>query len=158
MQMLERFAAVIEAGTQRLATISIADAGQRPQADAWSKKEELGHLIDSAVNNYARVIRVQHEASPALPGYAQDTWVERGGYQDRDWKELIALWSALNAQMLHASQRVTAGAMARQCTIGTSQPMTLGFVIEDYVDHMVHHLSHIGIAVTEFRRAESAYA
>jgi hypothetical protein len=37
-------------------------------------------------------------------------------------------------------------------------PMTLEFVIEDYVDHMVHHLQHIGLALSEFRRPESAYA
>lgn len=158
MQMLDRFAAVIETGAQRLANISAADAAHRREPNAWSKKEELGHLVDSAINNYARVIRVQHQDSPALPGYAQDTWVEHGGYQDRDWKELISLWSALNTQMLHAARNVPAAALSRQCTISDGPSITLGFVIEDYVDHMVHHLEHIGIAIHEFRRAESAYA
>ena len=106
MQMVARFAAVSDAGTQRLSAISGSDAAQRAKPNAWSKKEELGHLIDSAVNNYARVIRVQYEADAALPGYAQDTWVERGGYQERDWQELIALWSALNSHMLGACRRV----------------------------------------------------
>lgn len=158
MQMLDRFAAVVETGAQRLAAIPGADAAQRQEPDAWSRKEELGHLIDSAINNYARVIRVQHQDKPELPGYAQDIWVERGGYQDRNWQELIALWSALNAHMLYAARRVPADALSRLCTIGASAPMTLGFVIDDYVDHMVHHLGHIGIAISEFRRAESAYA
>src|SRR5689334_23554381 len=67
MQMLDRFAAVMEAGTQRLAAISSTDAAQRREPNAWSKKEELGHLIDSAVNNYARIIRVQHQDNPELP-------------------------------------------------------------------------------------------
>ena len=158
MQMLDRFAAVMEAGTQRLAALSSADAAQRREPNAWSKKEELGHLIDSAVNNYARVIRVQHQDQPELPGYAQDIWVERGGYQSRNWTELIALWSGLNSHMLQAARRVPPDALSRQCTIGGGAPMTLGFVIEDYVDHMVHHLGHIGIDVSQFRRAESAYA
>jgi hypothetical protein len=158
MPMLDRFAAVIETGAQRLAAISSADAAPRREPNAWSKKEELGHLIDSAINNYARVIRVQHEADPALPGYAQDTWVERAGYQERNWQELIALWSALNTHMLQAARRVPAAAMSRQCKVGNYAPMTLEFLIEDYIDHMVHHLAHIGVAVHEFRRAESAYA
>jgi DinB superfamily len=158
MQMLDRFAAVIATGSQRLAAISGADAAQRREPDAWSGKEELGHLIDSAINNYARVIRAQHQDKPELPGYAQDIWVERGGYQERDWKELIALWSAVNTQMLHAARRVPPAALSRECKIGDGPVLTLGFVIEDYVDHMVHHLGHIGIAVSEFRRAESAYA
>jgi hypothetical protein len=30
-----------------------------------------------------------------------------------------------------------------QCVIGANPPVTLGFVIEDYVLHMQHHLDHI---------------
>ena len=158
MQTLDRFTTVLAAATEQLRLLSPAEAASRPQPGAWSKKEELGHLVDSAINNYARIIRVQKENAPALPGYQQDAWVERQGYQDRDWRELIALWSALNEHMLAAAARIPAAALARTCTIAGSQPMTLEFVIEDYVDHMVHHLQHIGVALSEFRRAESVYA
>jgi hypothetical protein len=128
------------------------------QARGRSRKEELGHLVDSAINNYARIIRVQQENAPVLPGYEQDVWVERQGYIDRDWRQIVALWSSLNEHMLAAARRIPAAALARTCTIAGGTPVTLGFVIEDYVDHMVHHLQHIGIRVGEFRRAESAYA
>src|SRR4051812_20656029 len=158
MQTLDRFAAVVSAGKQRLYAISTVDSLQRASQGGWSKREELGHLIDSAMNNYARIIRTQQENDPALPGYQQDAWVERQGYHDRDWKELVALWADLNLHMLNAARRVPQPALARTCTVGTEPKMTLGFLIEDYVDHMVHHLEHIGIAVKEFRRAESAYA
>jgi hypothetical protein len=158
METLDRLAAVVAAASERLAAFSHSDAAVRPAPGAWSKKEELGHLIDSAINNYARLIRVQRENAPALPGYEQDAWVERQGYQDRDWREVIALWSALNLHMLAAARRVPAADITRTCTISGGNSITLGFLIEDYVDHMVHHLQHIGIAVTEFRRAESAYA
>ena len=158
MTSLDRFAAVLTAGTQRLGSFSPEVAAHRPKPSAWSKKEELGHLIDSAVNNYARLIRVQREDSPALPGYEQDAWVERQGYDERHWAQLISLWSALNAHMLAAAGRIPADALVRTCTVAGGQPITLGFLIEDYVDHMVHHLEHIGVAVGEFRRAESAYA
>jgi hypothetical protein len=158
MQTLDRFAAVLAAGTQRLSSLSPQVAALRPKPGAWSKKEELGHLIDSAVNNYARIIRVQREDAPALPGYEQDVWVERQGYDDRHWAQLISLWTALNSHMLAAARRISADALARPCTIAGGPSITLGFVIEDYVDHMVHHLEHIGIAISEFRRAESAYA
>ncbi|MGB9105760.1 MAG: DinB family protein [Terriglobales bacterium] len=154
----DRFAAVLTAASERLRLLSPAEAASRPQPGAWSKKEELGHLVDSAINNYARIIRAQMENAPALPGYQQDAWVERQGYQDRDWRKLIALWSALNEHMLAAAARIPSAALARTCTIAGSQPMTLEFVIEDYVDHMVHHLQHIGVELSEFRRPESAYA
>jgi hypothetical protein len=158
MQTLDRFAAIVAAGTERLRAFSPEQAASRPQPGAWSKKEELGHLIDSAINNHARIIRVQKESAPVLPGYQQDAWVERQGYGDRDWRDLIALWSALNEHMLAAAARIPSAAMARTCTIAGSQPMTLEFVIEDYLDHMVHHLQHIGLALSEFCRPESAYA
>ena len=155
MQMLDRFAAVISAASQRLQAVTDSDG--RTNADNWSRKEELGHLVDSAINNYVRLIRVQREQDPQLPGYEQDAWVERQGYQERDWRELISLWSALNLHLLHAARRVPTTAYGRMCTVGGTG-MTLEFVIEDYIDHMVHHLGHIGIAVNEFRRVESAYA
>ena len=158
MAMLDRFAAVLAATTERLPMLSPAEAASRLHPGAWSKKEELGHLVDSAIKNYARIIRVQMENAPALPGYQQDVWVERQGYDDRDWRDLIALWRALNVHMLAAAVRIPSSALARTCTIAGSQPMTLEFVIEDYVDHMIHHLQHIGLALSEFRRPESAYA
>jgi DinB family protein len=158
MATFDRFAAVLTAANARLRILSPDAAASHPQPGAWSKQEELGHLIDSAVNNHARIIRVQQESAPALLGYQQDAWVERQGYNDRDWRELIELWSALNRHMLAATARIPSAALARTCTIAGSQPMTLEFVIEDYVDHMVHHLQHIGVALSEFRRPESAYA
>jgi hypothetical protein len=158
MQTLDRFAAVLAVASQGLRVLSSTAAAARPKPGAWSKKEELGHLVDSAVNNYARIIRVQRESAPALPGYEQDAWVERQGYHDRDWMELIALWTALNQHMLAAARRIPASALARPCTIAGGSPITLEFLVEDYVDHMVHHLQHIGIALSEFRRPESAYA
>lgn len=158
MTTLDRFAAIVTAGAEQLKALSVEHAASRPGPGAWSKKEELGHLIDSAINNYARIIRVQKESAPLLPGYQQDAWVERQGYSDRDWRDLITLWSALNRHMLAAAARISPSALARTCTIAGSQPMTLEFVIEDYVDHMVHHLQHIGLALNEFRRPESAYA
>ncbi len=154
--MLDRFAAVIDISVPLLS--AIPDPAHRDAPGSWSRREELGHLIDSAINNYARVIRAQREAAPALPSYEQNVWVERGGYHDREWPELIAIWSAVNRHMLAASRRAPAAALDRQCTIGGGELLTLGFVIEDYVDHMVHHLQHIGIDVARFRRAESAYA
>jgi len=154
----DRFAAVIDHGAEQLRSFAPEKISDHSKPGSWSKKEELGHLIDSAVNNYQRVIRIQRENAPALPGYEQDAWVERQGYNDREWQELITLWSGLNQHMLNAVRRVPASALGRSCTIGQSQPMTLEFVIEDYVDHMIHHLQHIGAEMSRFRRAESAYA
>ncbi|HEU5453309.1 MAG TPA: DinB family protein [Terriglobales bacterium] len=157
MQMLDRLEQLIAVAPLALESKPPAEAARRPQAGKWSPQEELGHLIDSAVNNYGRIIRAQREDNPALPGYEQDAWVERQDYQGRDWAELIALWAAMNRHLLHAARRVPAAALARRCSVGKTG-MTLEFLIEDYVDHVVHHLQHIGVDVRQFRRAQSAYS
>jgi hypothetical protein len=158
MRSVERLAKILADGEEKLVAIAEEEAARRPLPGKWSKKEELGHLVDSAWNNYARVVRVQLEDSPALPGYRQEAWVERQGYQERDWRALIALWSASNEHLLAAARRIPEAALGRKCTIGDSAPMTLGFVIDDYVDHLVHHLAHIGVDVRSYRRPESAYS
>jgi hypothetical protein len=66
----------------------LPDPGYKSSPDRWSQKEKLGHLIDSAANNHQRIVRVQLEQQPAMPGYEQGKWVELHSYQHRDWPEL----------------------------------------------------------------------
>jgi DinB superfamily len=121
----------------------------RPSASKWSAKEELGHLLDSAANNHQRIVRAQLEDSPVMPGYDQTAWVRVHNYQHRDWSELIEVWRALNRQLLAAAEAVPKSAWTRTLTVAGSEPLTLRFVFEDYVDHMLHHLEHIGIETGE---------
>ena len=133
----------------RLAAISRERAATMPAPDSWSVKQELGHLIDSAANNHQRIVRAQLEDNLELPGYDGDRWVEIHGYQNRDWTELIALWRAENSQLLAAAESAPAVAWAHRLTIGASEPMTLRFVLDDYVDHMASHIRHIGVQVDD---------
>ena len=128
-----------------------ADAVAAKADGAWSVKEELGHLLDSAANNHQRIVRAQLEDNPAMPNYDGDKWVALHAYQKRDWHELIGLWEALNRQLLAAAEAVPDGAWLRTCTIGGSGPLTLLFVFEDYLDHMRHHLEHMKVQAEDLR-------
>lgn len=156
MQALELLARTISEASTRLASMSNDHATSRSSADAWSKKEELGHLIDSAWNNYVRLIRAQLEDTPALPEYAQNGWVALQGYQERDWNDVIGLWAAVNRHLLHAARAIPAASLLRTCTVGPSEPLSIQFLLDDYLDHMLHHLEHIGIAVDDLRPAKAA--
>jgi hypothetical protein len=123
----------------------------KPAVSQWSPKEELGHLVDSAANNHQRIVRAQLEDQPAMPGYDGDRWVQLHAYQHRDWRQLISLWHALNEQLLASARAVPAAAWSRTCTIADSRPLTLKFVFEDYLEHMMHHLQHIGIQVDDLK-------
>ena len=135
----------------RLQRLSEDTVATKPTSSNWSPKEELGHLLDSAANNHQRIVRAQLEDNPAMPGYQQNRWVAMHAYQRRDWEELIEIWRALNRQLLAAAEAVPDSAWSRSLTVAGSEPLTLQFVFEDYVAHMLHHLEHIGIKVDDIR-------
>ena len=150
MKSLNQLQTIIEETPARLHKLGAEKAAVKPANDKWSPKEELGHLLDSAVNNHQRIVRVQMEDKLAMPGYQQEKWVKLHGYQERRWSELITLWTVLNQHLLVAAQSVPENAWTHTCSVGDSEPMTLQFVFEDYIRHMLHHLQHIGIDVADF--------
>ena len=150
-QFLRDFRATVVDATARLREIPAAESRQKNAPDDWAPIEILGHLVDSAANNHQRIVRAQLEDNPAMPGYAQQAWVDLHGYKRREWRELIELWRALNQQLLAAAEAVPESARSRTCTIAGSEPLTIEFVFEDYLEHMLHHLQHIGIDVADLR-------
>lgn len=129
----------------RLRAMPADKVQHKPAPNTWSVKEELGHLLDSAANNHQRIVRAQLEEKPAMPGYDGDAWVVLHRYQQRDWETLIGLWAALNRQLLAAAEAASESAWPRTLTIADSTPLTLKFVADDYVRHMLHHLRHMGV-------------
>lgn len=147
MQSLSALRTLIDELPARLTNLSEEQVRQKRSPSEWSIKEELGHLLDSAANNHQRIVRAQLEDNPAMPGYDGDKWVALHRYQDREWLSLVAIWAALNRQLLAAAEAAPSSAWSRTCTIGDSVPLTLQFVLDDYVDHLLHHLHHAGIEV-----------
>jgi hypothetical protein len=155
MQSLIVLQELIDRLPARLHALPSSKVGNKPAPDAWSAKEELGHLLDSAANNHQRIVRTQLEEHPAMPGYDGDAWVALHQYQNRDWPALIDQWAALNSQLLSAAEAVPDSAWTRTCTIADSEPLTLQFVFDDYIHHMLEHLRHMGVAVGDFARQAS---
>ena len=117
-------------------------AAEKPTAK-WSRKEETGHLIDSAANNHLRFVRAALEPEYRGPGYDQDRSVTLHGYQELPWPELVELWRRYNLLLAELIQRIPADKLGTQCFVGAYPPMTLRFLIEDYVLHLRHHVDHI---------------
>ena len=109
----------------------------------WSRKQILGHLIDSAANNHHRFVRAQIESELAMPGYRQVEWVAAGRYQDRAWGDLVEFWTAYNRQLLHIMEATPRERLSAPCRIGENPPVTLEFLMVDYVHHMKNHLRQI---------------
>ena len=109
----------------------------------WVGKEILGHLIDSAANNHQRFVRARALDPLIMPGYDQNAWVDAHGYRTRQWLELLDIWVAYNAQVAQVISSMPVGRGAVQCRIGDNEPVTLEWLMEDYVRHMEHHLGQI---------------
>jgi hypothetical protein len=93
-ELSERLSAVLRNAMPWLLTISEAEASVPEREGKWCAKEVIGHLIDSALNNLGRILRLQIEAGQSLPGYQQMAWVELQHYAEREWAQVLALWFA----------------------------------------------------------------
>jgi hypothetical protein len=58
-QISKQLSNLISSVCPQLDAMSEAMAGEKPYAQKWSRKEILGHLIDSAANNHQRFVRMQ---------------------------------------------------------------------------------------------------
>ena len=140
-QSLER---AIAFESVNLRVLTEEQAAARPAgADSWSRKEELGHLIDSAVNNHVRFVGAVVSREYTGPTYNQDGWVQAHGYHELPWGALMDAWRAHNELLVQVVNRIPSDRLATPCHIGSGDTVTLGFVIEDYILHMQHHLDHI---------------
>ncbi len=139
---------VVDQAAPALRAINDADAAAKPRPGAWSAKEIVGHLIDSAANNHQRFVRAQLANELSFPEYEQDGWVRSQDPQSRPWLELVEFWALYNRHLSHTIRRIPASAMNVPCRIGTGDSVTLGFLVEDYLVHLRHHLKQIGERTT----------
>ena len=126
-----------------LQSISNEEASNKPLPHKWSKKEILGHLIDSAGNNQQKFVRTMAESHLEFVGYQQNFWVDSQKYNTADWQTLIDLWQAFNLHLAHIIENVKPETLSHTITISDAGNFTLKFIMEDYVEHLKHHLSQI---------------
>jgi len=120
-----------------LAKIGEEEYCLKPAPGKWSKKEILGHLIDSAESNIRRFVVAQYEENPAIK-YNQDQWVTIANYQNWDTLDIINLWYLLNKQVCYILRNTPEEMYQRKCM--TNELRTIEWLASDYVKHLRHHL------------------
>ena len=136
--------AAVDAGVEIFRRVDETRTAERPANGGWCAREILGHLVDSACNNHRRFIVGQSAGAVVFDGYDGDAWVARQRYAEVPFREIVGLWCAYNRHLAH----VIAAAPAELLTHRGTSPdgpgeVTLGFLMEDYVVHLRHHLDQL---------------
>ena len=151
---LDDFKQTIDSASTKLLDLSEAQAETPRAEDQWSAKQIIGHLIDSAANNHARFVLGQLKEDLVFPGYDQDGWVSTNHYQEASWPQLVGLWRSYNLHLHHLMSHADKQKLSTPCTLHTleeiafravpkSEPVTLAYLMQDYVAHLKHHLNQI---------------
>jgi DinB superfamily len=120
------------------------DYGAKPNPEKWSKKEVLGHLIDSALHNLRRFTECQFSKNTYLvTAYDQDMLVKLNNYQQREFSDLLKLWNQLNKQIAFILKDISEEQLKIKINLYNFSVCDLDFLIEDYITHLKHHLKQI---------------
>ena len=146
--------AAIDEGAALFAGVSDAQTALRPAPGTWSAREVIGHLIDSACNNHRRFIINQETDRLIVDPYEQNAWVARQRYAEMPASELVPLWAGYNRHIARVLEAIPDAVLNRDrgplanyrfsyITPPKTDFATLGYIAEDYVAHLRHHLSQI---------------
>jgi hypothetical protein len=141
----EKLLAAVNSSSASLETLSDVEAAAPALAGGWSRKQLLGHLVDSASNNHQRFVRAALGDSLEFPAYEQNGWSGIQDPQTAEWSTLVALWTNYNRYLAHVIAHLPAEKLDVQCRIGPNSAVSLRFLAEDYLRHLNHHLGQIGL-------------
>jgi hypothetical protein len=146
--------AAIREGVSLFERASEDQTARRPRGDAWSPREIVGHLIDSACNNHRRFVVNQDADRLLIDRYEQNAWVSRQRYAETSASTLIPFWAAYNDHIARVLEAIPDEVLDRpRGPLGghrfsyaappATEFATLRYVAEDYVAHLRHHLEQI---------------
>src|ERR1700732_3050836 len=117
-ELSEKLLSVIDTAEPKLRSISASDSAKPILPGGWSRKQVLGHLIDSACNNHQRFVRALLQEELRWPGYDQTGCVKVQHFQDASWSNLTELWTSFNSLLAHVLKHVPDHKRKTQCFIG----------------------------------------
>ncbi len=143
-EVVQQLENIVNTYTVQFLNFTEAELTLKSSPEKWSKKEIIGHLIDSAQNNIRRFVVTQYENKPHIV-YAQNEWVSNQNYNSYSSKDLITLWALLNKHIVVILKNIPAEKYQLQCNTGKEQEElhTIEFLATDYITHHLHHLKQI---------------
>ena len=139
---INRLEEILNTVPQRLRQFSSKEFSDKPSPGKWSKKQIIGHLIDSATNNHHRFVRAQFDDKPKI-SYDQELWNKHSYYDTMDDEHIISFWELYNRHLIEVIRRIPEDLMQRECSMGDESMYSISWLVDDYVRHLEHHLGQI---------------
>src|SRR6202165_2652418 len=114
----DKLVQVVKSAEASLLQVPDAEIDKPILAGGWSRKQVLGHLIDSASNNHQRFVRAALQTSLDFSGYDQDGCVRVQAVEEAQWALLVALWADYNRYLSHVIAHIPASKLETLCRIG----------------------------------------
>jgi hypothetical protein len=144
-QLAENFRSELHAVHTALRALSPELADMPWRVGGWTRKEIVGHLLDSATNNRQRFVRAASQGRFAGPNYGQDAWIAAHGYADQPWETLLEWWKVEHEILAAVVDRIPEQRLDARCILDEDEPVTLRFLIEDYFPHQRGHLDQLNV-------------
>jgi hypothetical protein len=142
-ELARQFRSAIEALSADLSNVPASLAGVPWREGGWTRRQILGHLLDSSTNNRQRFARAVVEGFYKGPGYAQEQWMEAHGYGEQNWETLVRWWRVEHEILMSLVDHIPQERLAAECTVGDKEPTTLGFLLTDYLRHQRQHFAQL---------------
>jgi hypothetical protein len=113
---------------------------------AWTRRQILGHVIDSTAANHQRFVRAQFGDELRFPPYDAPGWVTVERYDLAAWPLLVELWASYAQLLGHILDVMPAAQLATPVWVdwyGDPKPISLQAVAEAYLEHVRHHLAQL---------------
>lgn len=142
--IITRLNATINENLQRISHLTEAEFTTVPAPGKWSKKQIIGHLVDSAHNNLRRFIVGQYQPNVKII-YDQNFWNEVNHYQDMPTADLLRLWVMMNERIAHVLSAMPLAHYTHTVDTGQTEISlkTIHWLAGDYVLHMQHHINQM---------------
>ena len=133
---------IVLVSSDKMKKMSSGDWEFRKTPEKWSKKESLGHLIDSAANNHQRFVRAQYGNKTPI-SYDGDAWVKTQDYNTEPALVLVELWKYYNIHLAHVISKIPSDKYNALFYADAKEPVTLDWIVNDYIKHLEYHLKQI---------------
>ena len=141
---VQKLQELLKVGHQYMSNAPDLKLSQKTSPEKWSKKEILGHLIDSGINNLQRFTEIQFEDKPyQLKKYNQDELVKVNNYQNAEIEDLLDLWKSVNKRIMDVMSEQSQESLNYKVELDNGKIEDLKFLMIAYVVHLEYHLKQI---------------